>query len=314
MKSKKDSGATPSTPPAAPASTPPSEPAAKPASGPRYQGSKHTAPATPIMPVPGIPPVQPLVTPPAPPAFQPTNILEELLLHAATQVEARPAFYQALLRENLIVLTAPREGEEPGEIKISEGAEVQLQVLHDGRIAIFTSEARIYDAGVVKEPVSFLRARGFDFFQMIQGANCMLNPFSPVGKPLEAEELADLLAGRLFEAPPLPEGQEAQVLLGQPAEYPEALAKSIRSACATIPTVKTVYLAQMHVQDSPEPPRLLLAFDVEGEDHAFLQDLGEAVRGNLGEHQLVDMLVVSPDPDDQLANYLRQTKPVYQRG
>jgi len=249
---------------------------------------------------------------PQPPAFTPTNILEELLMRAAAEPEVRPSFYQALLAEELIVITAPKEDTPAGEVTVEAGTEIQLQVLHDGKIPVFTSKERIFDGENVPEPLSFLRLRGFDLFNMIQGADCALNPFSVVGKLLPAGEIADLLAGKLFEGgPAAPEGQ---MLIGPPAEYPAALADALRAYCAEQPFIEAAYLAELRLENSPEPPRLLLAFHTEQSDPAFLQELGPIIQGTLqGDHQFVDMMLLDPSSDEPLNQYFAQVEPVYQR-
>ena len=107
---KNKPGDAPATPSPA-ASDPTPAPADKPAGGPRYQGAKFTAPAEPE---PAVPTYQ--VPEPMPLPFAPENVLEQLLLLAATDEQARPAFYPALLQEEILMILAPTEGMEPGEV------------------------------------------------------------------------------------------------------------------------------------------------------------------------------------------------------
>ena len=303
LKSKKQ----PTSPPAPPASTPSSGP---PATGPRYKGANFTSPVAPPPPAPVLPP-----PPPPLPTFEPLNRLEETLLLAATNPDARPDFYRALLREDVLVLTLPKEGEPAGEIPVTQNMEVQLQVLHDGKIPVFTARERIFDSNVVKEEVPYLRLSGFDLFQMVQGADCALNPFSSLGKLFTANELAELLAGQLFEGPAHQIPPDTQVLLGQPANFPTALVESLSTYAAAQPLIRAIYLAQMQLPDSPEPARLLLGFDVEGEDTAFLQEVGAVIQHHLdATHQFVDIVLVSPNSEEPLSHYFYQTEPVYKRG
>ena len=138
---KNKPGDTPATPsPAVPNATP--APADKPAGGPRYQGAKFTAPAEPG---PAVPTFQ--MPEPEPFPFEPENVLEQLLLLAATDENARPAFYQALLQEEILMILAPIEGAETGEVILAEGQEIQLQVLNDGKLPIFSSVPRLSDGG-----------------------------------------------------------------------------------------------------------------------------------------------------------------------
>ena len=140
----------PTTPaPATPNAPAPAPAAEKPAGGPRYQGSKFVAPPEPVAPVPTfqMPELEPF-------PFEPENVLEQLLLLASTDENARPAFYQALLQEEILMILAPMEGINEGEVVLTEGQEIQLQILSDGKLPIFSSVPRLTDGGIENGPVS----------------------------------------------------------------------------------------------------------------------------------------------------------------
>ena len=280
--------------------------------GPRYKGSNYSLPPQPG-PVP--PPQQPLVPPMPPvPPFEPVNQLEQVLLQAATTPEARPLFYRALLQEEVLVVLHPREGLATGEVAPTEGMEIQLQVLNDGKIPVFTSLERIGEGSVDLATLSYLRLRGLDLFQMVQGADCALNPFSPVGKLLPAPELAELLAGNLTgplegSGPP----QDVQVTLAPLGDaYPE-LAEALRTYGPGNANLEAAYLAQMQIQGSPEAPRLLLALHAADNDPAFLEELGPIVQGLVGDQQVLDIMLIDPTSDEPINQYFQQAEPVYRK-
>ena len=237
------------TPAAAAASSTPSAPAEKPAGGPRYQGAKFTAP---VEAEPAVPTFQ--MPEPEPFPFEPQNVLEQLLLLAATDENARPAFYQALLQEEILMILAPMEGIGTGEVVLAEGQEIQLQILNDGKLPIFSSAPRLTDGGVDNGLVSYVRIPGHAFFNMVQGQDCVLNPFSPAGKLLPKDELAALLNGQLT-GPLSPAGGDAEVMLSQPAEYPTALRDAVAAWCATQPQLRAAYLAQMQLANARQQGR-----------------------------------------------------------
>ncbi|GAB3222345.1 hypothetical protein GCM10027346_00040 [Hymenobacter seoulensis] len=323
-KKPEDAPAPASTPTPAPdqgAATTPAE-SAKP-SGPRYKGANYQAPATPApapASMPFIPPAPPIPLPgtyegevptPQVPDFQPLNILEQLLMQAAMDPQFRSPFYQALLGEEVYVVMAAAEGQEPGEVTPTEGMEIQLQALHDGKIAVFTAVERIFDNGAVpQDSVAYMRLRGHDFFTMTQGADCALNPFSSVGKLLPVDEVQALLSGQLFEMPPQ---QDMQVSLHQPEPEPTELLEALREYSAGQDHIRNVYLTEMRLQQDPQQARLLLAFDTESQDPAFLQDLGPIIQGKIGSAQFVDLMLVDPNSEEPLIQYLLTTTPVYQR-
>lgn len=304
----------PSTPAAAPAEGAPA--AAKPAGGPRYQrpdfAAKDAAQIQPSFNAPAPPPLPPMPEPMQLP-FEPSNNLEQVLLLAAQDPQYRLAFYHELLQAQLFVLTNAPEGAEPGEVTVEEGTEVQLHVLHDGRIPIFSSKDRIFEGGAVPGEVSYLRVPAQGFFQMTQGAEAVLNPFSPFGKLLVAEEIADLVSGRIF-AQAGEEGQEAgpQAHLLPMSEPPAALAEALRTFCAQHPHIMVAYLAQVQIEGEEAPSRMLLAFNVEGDNMDFLQEMGPAIQEHL-DQTAIDVARLSPDPNEPLTQFFTQETPVYLR-
>ena len=304
---KNKPGDAPATPSPA-ASDPTPAPADKPAGGPRYQGAKFTAPAEPE---PAVPTYQ--VPEPMPLPFAPENVLEQLLLLAATDEQARPAFYQALLQEEILMILAPMEGMEPGEVTLAEGQEIQLQVLSDGKLPIFSSPPRLTDGGLDNGPVNYVRIPGHAFFSMIQGQDCVLNPFSPAGKILPKDELAALLNGQLT-GPLSPAGGDAQVLLSQPAEVPQAVADAVTTWAASQPQLEAAYLAQMQVATNPDVPRLLLAFISTTPDPGFMQELGPVLEGPTDVYQFVDLMLLDVNSEEGVNPYFRTIEPFYKKG
>ncbi|WP_375434396.1 enhanced serine sensitivity protein SseB C-terminal domain-containing protein [uncultured Hymenobacter sp.] len=305
----------PITPPAAaPDAT--SAPAPAP-TGPRYKGANYTLP-TPEQQAPPIPPM-PLIPEPAygqPPQpnfpYPPTNVLEELLMRAANEPNIRPAFYQALLHEDVLAVTLPKEGDAGGEVPLTPGMEIQLQVLNDGKIPLFTSVERVFEGGLAPEGISYIRVRGQDLLQMVQATDCVLNPFSPSGKLLTSQEMQDLLASDLM-APPAEGPGQVPVQVGPPAEPPTVLLDALRAYCVTRPFIEQAYLAELRIENSQEPPRVLLAFLTDEQQADFLQELGPVIEGRIEGYQFVDMMVLNPAADEPLNQYFNQQEPFYQR-
>ncbi|MCC3160043.1 enhanced serine sensitivity protein SseB C-terminal domain-containing protein [Hymenobacter sp. 15J16-1T3B] len=323
LKKKDEPAATPpvnAPQPAAPAPTEASSPApaqpapAKPEGGPRYQrpafAAKSAADIQPSFSA-TAPPMPPMPEPPPLP-FEPSNNLEQVLLLAAQDPQYRLAFYHELMQAELFVLTNAPEGAEAGEVTVAEGTEVQLHVLHDGRLPIFSSIDRIFEGGAQQGEVSYLRVPAPGFFQMTQGADCVLNPFSPFGKLLVAPEIEDMVTGRIFNPPA--EGQEAgpQAQLLPLPEPPAGLASALREFCAQHAHIMVAYLAQVQIEGEEAPSRLLLAFGVEDENMDFLQEMGPAIQEHL-EQTAIDVARLSPDPNEPLTAFFTQQEPVYLR-
>ena len=321
LKNKPESAPATPTPPAAPAppsptaapeaAAAPTAPAA-PKSGPRYQGSAHVAPPAPALPTPPAPPPMPTQLPAGPEfPYEPQNVLEHLLLLAPVDENARPAFYQALLQENILMVLAPAEGQATGEVQLAEGQEIQLQVLQDGRLPIFSSAARLSDGNMDVSTISWVPIPGQAFFAMTQGQDCVLNPFSAAGKLLPAAEIEALLAGQFSQQGGLP--ADAQVVLNAP-ELPEGLAESLADFGAANADILAIYVAQMQLAgNEAQPPRLLLGFDTISHDPEFMQQLGPALEGRTGNFQHVDLMLLDLTSDEGVNPYFQQpeVQPVY---
>jgi hypothetical protein len=151
---------------------------------------------------------------------------------------------------------------------------------------------------------------------MVQATDCVLNPFSPAGKLLTSQEIQELLASDLVNLPEAPpEGGQIPVQLAQPAEEPTALLDSLREFCAGKEFLEMAYLAEMRMENSVEPPRLLLAFQAATPDQnpEFLQELGPILEGRIEGYQVVDMMLLNPAGQEPLNEYFRQQVPYYQR-
>ncbi|MCB2410927.1 enhanced serine sensitivity protein SseB C-terminal domain-containing protein [Hymenobacter lucidus] len=310
LKSNKPAPQTPAptTPPASSEGAAPATPAT---SGPRYKGASYTSPTAAPAPVPQMPPMPQLPIPelPSMPHFEPLNVLEQLLFNAATMPEFRPGFYQALLNEEVFVVTIPKEGEPTGEVTPVEGMEIQLQVLNDGKIPVFTSKERVFEGETEENSLPFMRLRGLDFFQMTQGADCALNPFSSIGKLLPATEIAELLSSNLAQPAP----GNVQVMLGPPTEEHTPLIEAVRGFALSKPQVEVAHVAMVHFQDNTSPSRLLLAFYTDDNDPAFLEEMGPVIQGNIKDNDLVDVMVLDKTSEEPLNQYFLQAEPVYKR-
>jgi len=216
------------------------------------------------------------------------------------------------LQEEILMILAPMEGIGPGEVVLSEGQEIQLQVLSDGKLPIFSSPPRLTDGGVDNGLVSYVRIPGHAFFNMVQGQDCVLNPFSPAGKLLPKDELAALLNGQLT-GPLSPAGGDAQVMLSPPAEAPIAVSEAITAWAATQPHIEAAYVAQMQLANNPDVPRLLLAFLSSNPDPSFMQELGPVLEGKTDVYQFVDLMLLDMDSEEGVNPYFRTIEPFYQK-
>lgn len=242
--------------------------------------------------------------------------LTELLRRAATEPAARPAFYEALMAATVYVIG--RIGDDApareGEATLAEGDQVQLQNWNrpDGSpvIPFFTSLDTLKQG--IAEECPFLALPARSLFEMTQGAELVLDPGSDHGKEFTPEEIANLLASGLSRTATTRTVEKAtQVLLGQPAQPPEAMLASLRTLFAQRPQVSRAFLALMH-DGSGAKPHLIIGIEADGEDERIFQEAGN-VAADQARGEPVDLVRVR-EPDSGIASYfLRDCPPFYQR-
>lgn len=52
----------------------------------------------------------------------------------------------------------------------------------NGQLPVFTATNRIFDKGIIKDPVPFMAMKGQDLLHLTKGATLILNPFSEYRK------------------------------------------------------------------------------------------------------------------------------------
>jgi hypothetical protein len=241
------------------------------------------------------------------------NALESVLRKSVTEPAYRPEFYRLLLSEELVVLTKPNCLEE-GSYTLQEDTTVDISTLDDGRIPVFTSTDRIFDKGVIKEKVPFLAMKGADLFGLAKGAKYILNPYSDYGKELLAEEVTNMLDGTVLEAKhkQITIEKETQVLIGQPAIYPQKVVNSLRTLFSTKPVVKAAYLGWIHDPASADPPHLIIGLDLDGEDPSVTNEAGFTAYQHLQPDEIVDFIRIR-NGGSLVDYFVRETTPFYVR-
>ncbi|HMI78023.1 MAG TPA: enhanced serine sensitivity protein SseB C-terminal domain-containing protein [Ferruginibacter sp.] len=245
--------------------------------------------------------------------IQNENILETALRKAATEPAFRAEFYKKLLSEKLIVLTAKTTIPQ-GEHILEENTNVDIATLQDGKIPVFTSTAKIFDKGIIKEQVPFLAMKGEDLFNLATGATFIINPYSDHGKELLPSEIESLLKGTILTGnhKQFTVEQDTQIQIGQPANYPTDIVNSLKALFANRPTVKSAYLGWIYNPSSGEPPHLIFALDIDGKKQNITNEAGFTAQQLSKPEDIIDFIQV--DNKDGLSDYfLTQTKPFYTR-
>jgi hypothetical protein len=249
--------------------------------------------------------------------FTPTNELERLLVQAATDPGARPAFYRAFLNDELVVLGYATDSPAEGVTHLPAGSTVNIVRWQDqsGReaIPVFSSLDRLRES--IQQEERYMQLKGKTLLD-IAGSELaiVLNPMSDYGKEFVPEELASMLDGSIFRQL---EGttveEDRQVLISQPVNYPQALVDALKSLFSRQPEVERAYLAQMHDPAASASPLLIVGVQASGDVAEIMSDAGIAIQGTLAEGEGVQFFQVRAG-DEGLSGYMvGSVEPFYVR-
>jgi hypothetical protein len=247
------------------------------------------------------------------PTFENENPLETVLRKAASQPAYRPEFYEKLLSEKLVVLTA-KTSLPNGAQTLEQDTEVNIISLQDGKIPVFTSKEKIFDKGIIKAEVPFLEMKGEDLFNLAKGATFVLNPYSDYGKELLPNEIESMLNGTVLTGrhQKIVIEKETQVQIGQPAIYPTDMVNALKILFESKPTVKKAYLGWIFNPSSGEPPHYIFALDIEGDTQSITNEAGFTAKQFLAPEDIIDFIQI--DQNGGLSDYfVEQTTPFYER-
>lgn len=235
--------------------------------------------------------------------------LEFLLEKASSEQGLRPKFYKTLLDSELIVLTDESSGAQ-GVKTLDKDTTLKIASMEDGKIPVFTSTDRIFDKGVIKKEVPFVGMNGRSLLETTRGATLFLNPFSDYGKELTVSEIQSLLSGSIFQ-PQQDQGikKDTRVRIGQPAQIPNGLDKSLIEFGKTKDEIEAIYIAMVEKVDSGEYPSLMIGVRVTQNEKEVFGELGDAIRPHLSEGKRINMMKISGN--EGLSGYFNNDKPIY---
>lgn len=188
---------------------------------------------------------------PEPPPFEPENELERILVAAARDPALRPEFQTALLKAELYAATPQRPASSAAGSRVLEADEkVSMLTVVDAQgahiPAVFTSLRRL--ASAFGEGVGFVSMEGAVLLGLLCEKGAVLNPTSPYRVHWTPEQLCALLGKPVSWTVK----ENTEVLLGVPAERPEALIAELQKALMADPRVREAWFALAHWPKSGE--------------------------------------------------------------
>ena len=224
-------------------------------------------------------------------AFQPHNEIEQLLVVAANDVDARKGFERALLDATLYAAT-PDAPEIEGVRTTKAGEQLSLLNVQSPEgepvAAIFTAQERIVE--VFGIGTGFVAVRGEDLLSMVAGnGGAWLNP----GFPYSVVWTADQLWAVLGKPVSRQMTKDTQIMLGVPANPPIALMEDIRGALSGDGRIAEAWFALAHwPEDGNSSWYLDVRTDLVPEDVQGL--LAEAFKRANYAGQPLDMVINKP--------------------
>jgi hypothetical protein len=243
------------------------------------------------------------------------NALELALAKAATEPAQRPEFYRLLIDSQVFVLGHTEGGGEGvKDIAAGESLSIQNWRKNDGTpvIPFFASLEALRRA--IKEEQSYLALPARSLFEVTQGATLVLNPASEHAKEFVPDEIAALLTTGINQvAQPRVVEKATQVLLGQPATYPDAMVSALSKLLAKHSSVKAAYLCLMHDPSHQQKPGLVVGLEgAEGIERA-IQEAGSVAADTAPEGQPVDFVRVVRGEGGLSGYFIESVKPFYDR-
>lgn len=239
---------------------------------------------------------------------------EDELEHALLELERGQGSREqvlAALESAEVFVPRPRaaQGADRGQAE-AEGLELPLITDADGRQAVplFPSLARL--AAAVDEQTAYFQVA---FRALAEGWPPGVDAVIDPGGPLE---LTLAIGGEEGPAQPGPNTVAAgtRILVGDPAEEPEAALEALCALFASLPEVLDAYRAQVYIEAPGEVPHV--AVGVGAEHGTNLDRLFQQASQAIGDAGPLSFLPLSAqaDPADPIASYmLDQTSPFYTR-
>ncbi|MFO1012876.1 MAG: enhanced serine sensitivity protein SseB C-terminal domain-containing protein [Caulobacteraceae bacterium] len=225
--------------------------------------------------------------------FEPINALERLLVAAATDAKARPAFVGAFLQSEVFLSPAgdPPSEDELGPIVVANLANGETAA------AVFTARERLFE--VVGPDARVAALTGRELLEQARGEAVQVNPgLSPsvVWSPDDIEQILgpgdDVAVG-------------TQILLSHPMQQPTELIGRLRSGLTPLAQIKAAWILQAHRSDQADP-MWLLGVEHSGDWAEVDQAIASSIRGLKGEKPLQALSLTG----DGLSQQLRRGIPV----
>jgi len=241
--------------------------------------------------------------------------LETALRLAADDPGCRPDFYKMLLEAKVFIIQHtehPREGKRRAEAGESIAIRHWMRDDETPIIPFFSSLDALQRA--ITEEVTYMELPARALFEMTQGAALVLNPSLEYGKEFFPDEIEALLSDGVNRvAEQRTTKKSTEVLLGQPAEYPEKMVNALVSLFSRQDNVKAAYLVLMHDPSHDDKPHLVVGVDADKDIESIIHEAGTVAADTSPQGEPVDLYRIESDDDGLSQHFIHEVTPFYIR-
>lgn len=207
------------------------------------------------------------------------NYLSNSLHKAINQAEHRPQFYQDFYEATLYIVHHPDNdpivADEHDVTCHDQSLSLkQIQINDTWFVPVFTSPEAML--AILDEPIDYLAIPAKNLLLMLEGMHWYLDYGSPISKSFHADELAAIANGSIGQcAHETVINEDCEVLLGEPTEYPDALAQALLAFLPKQMQVNRAWLAMIFNPNDGLPPHTVLALEATGDMATLTHQIGQ---------------------------------------
>jgi len=198
-------------------------------------------------------------------AFEPQNTLEQSLIQASTDPAHRPQFYRDLAESDFFVIQDNENPEGGGHREIKPEESLRIRSIEwNGQqyLPVFSSLPRLQ--AMLQSEALFVQINALELLKLTRGADVILNPGAEYGKLFPKEEIAAIIDGTIWQPTEHSTEKETEIMIGQPANYPQELVDTLARYFKTRPEVTRAYLAHFYNPERDTKAHTLIGVEVIG--------------------------------------------------
>lgn len=241
------------------------------------------------------------------------NLLAQSLEQAIHQPLHRTQFYHDFYDATIFLVSHHDDHlTENTEIDWQSDADIQIQQIqinNEWFVPIFSSLENMKNH--IEKPVYYLSFPAKELLLMLPNMNLYLDYGCTVSKPFSAEELLSISDGSIFHtAKETIINSNSETLLGEPTEYPTALANALLAWFPSQPSIQRAWLAMIYNPTDGLPPHTILALETNQPITELSHEISQLIQQTNIPNPPLDILPLGSGEAIE-SYFLEDTKPFY---